>query len=113
MRGVCPVTQPDEAGQWHGWANGNAALFISPTPDGDYIGLYLQQDRSTELAAIFTDPAMAQMVMDWQDAALAETAKANTDLLHRLHSEQPLVFQQPRPQVDPEFVEDDDDVEGP
>lgn len=102
----------DDAGNWHGWASGESALFITPTPDGDHIGLYLQQGRSTELAAVFVDPAMAQMVMDWQDASLTATAQANTELLKRLETEQPLLFAGPRPQVDPELVEDDD-VEGP
>ena len=83
-----------EAGQWHGYAHDNTALFITPADD-EHIGLYLQQGRDTQLAAVFVDPAMAQMVMDWLDESLAATAAANADLLKRLQIEQPLAFAAP------------------
>lgn len=97
------------AGQWHGYAHDNTALFITPADD-EHIGLYLQQGRDTQLAAVFVDPAMAQMVMDWLDESLAATAAANADLLKRLQTEQPLAFAQPPTAFpDNEFKDDDDD----
>lgn len=94
-----------EAGQWHGYAHGNTALFITPADD-EHIGLYLQQGRDTQLAAVFVDPAMAQMVMDWLDESLAATAAANADLLKRLQTEQPLAFAAPPVPLDDDFDSD-------
>jgi hypothetical protein len=99
-----PVSLADLA-EWHGYANGNAALFITPIDD-EQVGLFMQQDRSTQLAAVFTDPAMAVMVMDWMDDSLQKTAEANSQLLERLQSEQPLAFAQP-PQAP---LEDSDEL---
>ena len=93
------------AGRWHGYAHDNTALFITPADD-EHIGLYLQQGRDTQLAAVFVDPAMAQMVMDWLDESLAATAAANADLLKRLQTEQPLAFTAPPPA---DFTHDDFD----
>jgi hypothetical protein len=98
----------EEAGLWHGWAAEDSALFISPLPDEDHVGLYTQQGRVTELAAVFTDPAMAQLVMDWLDNSLTATGEANNELVTRLQTEQPLLFAQPSP---PQEDEDDDDGE--
>lgn len=83
----------DEPGQWHGWAHQEDAVFLSPTEDEEHIGLYVQQGRSTELAGVFVDPAMAQLFMDWMDSSLSATGAANTALLHALENEQPLLFQ--------------------
>lgn len=97
----------EEAGSWHGWASGETALFITPADDGDHVGLYVQQGRSTELAAVFVDPAMAQLVMDWMDGSLTATAEANNALVTRLQREQPLLFAQaPLP------AQDDEDDDG-
>lgn len=85
----------EEAGQWHGWAFGEDALFVTPSNDSDHIGLYVQQGRVTELAAVFIDPAMAQLFMDWMDSSLSATGEANNTLLTRLQSEQPLLFAPP------------------
>lgn len=85
----------DEGGvEWHGWMHEDRALYITPTPEGDHVGLYLQQGRSTELCAVFLDAAIAQMVMGWMDDSLAVTAAANAELLRRLENEQPLLFVQ-------------------
>lgn len=89
------MTAPE--GSWHGWAHGENALYLAPLGEEDRIGLYLQLGRETELAAVFMDPAMAQMAMDFLDASLTATASANAQLLQRLESEQPLLFQQPAP----------------
>lgn len=98
-----------DAGAWHGWAFGETAAYITPTPDEEHIGLYLQQGRSTELAAVFVDPAMGQLFMDWMDSALQATGEANTELVRRLQTEQPLLFAQPgAPRA---LVEDDVDEE--
>lgn len=101
----------EEAGQWHGWASGENAMFISPMGEGeDHVGLYMQQGRSTELAAVFVDPAMAQLVMDWLDESLTETAEANSQLTRMLQSEQPLLFARPAsaaPDLDDEEEDDD------
>ena len=96
-----------EAGQWHGYAHDNTALFITPADD-EHIGLYLQQGRDTQLAAVFVDPAMGQMVMDWLDESLAATATANAVLLKRLQTEQPLAFAQPSVAVSSDDDFDDD-----
>jgi hypothetical protein len=82
------VTEPS----WHGWAHEANALYLAPTPDGEHIALYLQVERETELAAVFMDPAMAEMVMGFLDASLGATAAANAELLRRLQTEQPLLF---------------------
>lgn len=97
---------------WHGWSHENAAVFVTPTTDEEHVGLYLQQGRSTELAAVFTDVAMAQLFMDWMDEALAATGEANTELLRRLREEQPLLFassQQPAAPVVGDTDDDDDE----
>ncbi len=89
--------------EWHGWSSEESALFITPTPEGDHIGLYIQQGRVTELAAVFVDPAMAQLAMDWMDSSLASTGAANNELVTRLQSEQPLLFTQiPASEDEPE-----------
>lgn len=99
----------EEAGSWHGWSHGETALFITPTSDEEHVGLYVQQGRVTELAAVFVDPAMAQLTMDWLDEALTKTAEANTELLTRLRSEQPLLFVPAGAHpASPEEEEDDD-----
>lgn len=85
-----------EPGQWHGWASGETALFISPTSDGEHLAMFVQQGRSTEMAAVFVDPAMAQLVMDWLDESLEATAKANSELTTLLQTEQPLLFARPQ-----------------
>lgn len=97
----------EEAGSWHGWASNDSAIYISPMQDGEHVGLHIQQGRVTELAAVFTDPAMAQMVMDWLDESLTATAEANNELVTRLQTEQPLLF---APTV-PAPVEDDDELD--
>lgn len=88
------MTQPEE--EWHGWVHEDRAVYLTPTPDGEHVGLYMQQGRDTQLAAVFLDPAMASMVMGWMDDALLATGNANTELLRRLETEQPLLFV-PRP----------------
>lgn len=107
-----------EGVDWHGWVHEERALYITPTPEGEHVGLFLQQGRSTELCAVFLDPAVAQMVMGWMDDSLAVTAAANAELLRRLENEQPLLFHQPAaddapdlPSYDGEVtpLEDDDD----
>lgn len=105
------MTSPDEG--WHGWSSEEQALFIAPLED-DNIGLFLQIQRSTELCAVFVDPAMAQMVMQWLDAALTATGAANSELLERLQNEQPLLFAQslavkPPPEGEEEDDEDEED----
>lgn len=104
------MTQADEAGNWHGWASEDSALFIAPRADEEHVGLYIQQGRVTELAAVFVDPAMAQLVMDWLDASLAATAEANNELVTRLQTEQPLLFA--RPSTAPPEDEDEEDPDG-
>lgn len=101
------MTQPE--GQWHGWAHGDNALYLAPMPDQDHVGLYLQMGRETELAGVFMDPAMAQMVMDFLDGSLSATAAANTELLRRLEAEQPLAFSTPVTNPLPEGVEPAED----
>lgn len=92
-------------GQWHGWAHGENALYLAPT-DQDHIGMYLQVGRETELAGVFMDPAMAQLVMDFLDASLGATASANAELLRRLEQEQPLLWGKPVERAQ-EFIEPD------
>lgn len=82
----------DETEDWHGWVHEDRALYIAPTNDNEHMGLFLQQGRSTELCAVFLDPAMAAMVMAWMDDSLTATAQANSELLTRLQTEQPLLF---------------------
>ena len=94
-----------ELAEWHGWAHGDAAVYLSPTTDDEHIGLYMQQGRGTELAGVFVDPAMAQLFMDWMDGSLGATGEANSELVKRLETEQPLLFQ-PQPPL-PEPDEDD------
>lgn len=100
-----------EAGAWHGWSSDDSALFITPTPDDEHVGLYVQQGRTTELAALFVDPAMAQLVMDWMDASLTATGEANSELVDRLQREQPLLFAgtpaKPIPGVDDELSDEE------
>lgn len=103
------MTEP--AGEWHGWSHGEQALYLSPV-DAEHIGLYLQVHRQTELAAVFMDPAMAQMVMDFLDGSLSATAAANAELLRRLEQEQPLLFRGPpsgliEPDAEELLVDDD------
>jgi len=98
------VTLQDMA-EWHGFANGNAALFITPV-DEDRVGLFMQVDRTTQLAAEFVDPAMAVMVMDWLDDALQKTAQANSALLERLQNDQPLTFPHPATSNAPDDTEE-------
>ncbi len=81
---------------------------LSPTPDGEHIGLYLQLGRQTELAGVFMDPAIAQMVMDFLDASLGATAAANAELLRRLESEQPMFWGKPVERQQ-DFIEPDAD----
>lgn len=81
--------------QFHGWSHQESALYLAPIGEDDRIGLYLQVGRETELAGVFMDLAMAQLVMDFLDATLTVTAQANAELLRRLEHEQPLLFAQP------------------
>lgn len=104
------MTEQADGVEWHGWMHEERALYITPTPDGEHVGLYLQQGRSTELCAVFVDPAVAQMVMQWQDEALAVTAAANAELLRRLENEQPLLFQVPVDQEVPDLPSYDGEV---
>lgn len=85
--------------EWHGFAAGENAIYISPM-DEDQVGLFMQAGRSTQLCAVFVDPALAVMVMDWLDDSLQATARANSALLARLEADQPLAFAQPLPQDD-------------
>jgi hypothetical protein len=98
-----------EAGEWHGWAHGDNAVFLSPHDDGEHIGLYLQMGRVTELTAVFVDPAMAQVFMDWMDDSLSATAAANSALVRRLEAEQPLAFVAPKPEITDEDIPDAED----
>lgn len=98
-----------EPGAWHGWSHESDAVFLTPTEDGEHIGLYVQQGRSVELAGVFVDPAMAQLFMDWMDGALTETGQANSELLRVLETEQPLLFQKQPPMPGTVPAEDDDD----
>lgn len=93
---------------YHGWVSEETAIYLAPLPDGEQIGLFVQQQRSTELAAVFVDPIMAQFVMQWLDGALTATAQANSELLERLQTEQPLLFAQSAvaPQEEPEDEEE-------
>ena len=86
----------DVESDWHGWVHEDRALYLAPTNDGEHMGLFLQQARSTELCAVFLDPALAAMVMGWMDDSLTATGRANSELLTRLQNEQPLLFV-PRP----------------
>lgn len=98
----------DEAGAWHGWAHEDNAVFVSPHPEGEHIALYVQAGRVTELAAVFVDPAMAQMFMDWMDESLTATGNANSELVRRLQADQPLAFATPQAPRDVEMGDDDD-----
>ena len=98
----------------HGWAHGNSAVFVTALGvDDDQVGLFLQQGRDTQLAAVFTDTAMATIIMDWLDSSLEATAKANTELLERLKADQPLSFTEPRPSERDFSPEDTEDLEFP
>ena len=84
-------------------------MFVTPLgADDDQVGLFLQQGRDTQLAAVFTDTAMAMMVSDWLDSSLEATAKANTELLRRLKQDQPMAFASRETVGQQGFDEDED-----
>lgn len=95
----------EDAAEWHGWSHENRALFISPLND-EQIGLFLQLDRDTQLVAVFVDPAVAMIVMDFMDGSLKATGEANSVLLARLMSEQPLAFAQAASQSVPDDTQE-------
>lgn len=87
-------------GDFHGWSHGENALYLAPMPDEEHIGLYLQLGRTSELVAVFMDPAVAQMTMDFLDGSLTATATANAELLRRLELEQPFDVRPPAADTD-------------
>lgn len=100
----------ENLGNFHGWAHGENALYLAPLDDEGRIGLYMQVARESELAGVFIDAAMAQVVMDFLDGALTATAQANSELLRRLETEQPLLFAGPPANVVQPDVESDEEL---
>jgi hypothetical protein len=72
---------------WHGWVNGDEALFISALEDGR-IALWTQQGRDVEPVALFTDSESARRVMSWMDDTIAETGRINAELVAQLSQSQ-------------------------